>query len=467
MKALTPVLLLLAAMTLFSCEKFSDDENLGDAEANSTLVIRTRAAMAQVDEDAKVSYPVNVYVFNSSDACVAVETIASDADEMKLALPEGSYHVYAVAGADAENYELPTKDNATKESVIALKADRQHGDLMTADNAVTLAYGEENTLTLSLERKVMMLENVTINNVPGSVTAVSVTVAPLYENLLLNGTCSGNEGSYTLNLTREGETSTWKNDAGVYLLAAASTPATVKVTFSVNDKPTSYSYSCTEKLAANYKVNISGTYSSDGVEMKGQIIGETWEGTTNVVFDFDGSGSTETVKPGGDDDQGGEVSSDAPAVETIYNGSYVLRSEVQGDNTVVTLMTLKSINNLDFDSEDQTSIRDAVEKAIKEIVVGDVVGWRLPNEKDMAFIQEKEINGEYMSSVVDGIIRSNGGNNFLVGGNIYYFYETSGGLIAAIKAKEKEVGDGQWEKWGTIPYSTYLRAFKTMAFANK
>lgn len=391
MKALTPVLLLLAAMTLFSCEKFSDDENLGDAEANSTLVIRTRAAMAQVDEDAKVSYPVNVYVFNG-DACVAVETIASDADEMKLALPEGSYHVYAIAGADAENYELPTKDNATKESVIALKADRQHGDLMTADNAVTLAYGEENTLTLSLERKVMMLENVTINNVPGSVTAVSVTVSPLYENLLLDGTCSGNEGSYTLNLTREGETSTWKNDAGVYLLAAASTPATVKVTFSVNDKPTSYSYSCTEKLAANYKVNISGTYSSDGVEMKGQIIGETWEGTTNVVFDFDGSGSTEAVEPGGDEEPGGEVTGDAPVAGTIYKGCYVLRVE----GNVATLMTLKKIDYLSFDD---TSLETVISENIASLVEGlEVVGgWRLPNreEIDYVYTHKTEINDNF------------------------------------------------------------------------
>lgn len=385
-------MLLLAAMTLFSCEKFSDDENLGDAEANSTLVIRTRAAMAQVDEDAKVSYPVNVYVFNSSDACVAVETIASDADEMKLALPEGSYHVYAIAGADAENYELPTKDNATKVSVIALKADRQHGDLMTADNAVTLAYGEENTLTLSLERKVMMLENVTINNVPGSVTAVSVTVSPLYENLLLDGTCSGNEGSYTLNLTREGETSTWKNDAGVYLLAAASTPATVKVTFSVNDKPTSYSYSCTEKLAANYKVNISGTYSSDGVEMKGQIIGETWEGTTNVIFDFDGSGSTEGVEPGGDEEPGGEVTGDAPVAGTIYKGCYVLRVE----GNVATLMTLKKIDYLSFDD---TSLETVISENIASLVEGlEVVGgWRLPNreEIDYVYTHKTEINDNF------------------------------------------------------------------------
>lgn len=457
MKALTPVLLLLAAMTLFSCEKFSDDENLGDAEANSTLVIRTRAAMAQVDEDAKVSYPVNVYVFNSSDACVAVETIASDADEMKLALPEGSYNVYAIAGADAENYELPTKENATKESVIALKADHQHGDLMTADNAVTLAYGEENTLTLSLERKVMMLENVTIKNVPGSVTAVSVTVSPLYENLLLDGTCSGNEGSYTLNLTREGETGTWKNDAGVYLLAAASTPATVKVTFSVNDKPTSYSYSCTEKLAANYKVNISGTYSSDGVEMKGQIIGETWEGTTNVVFDFDGSGSTEAVEPGGDDEDG-NTNPNAPVVGQLYkNDCYVLKK----DGNVYTLMTVACVNGLDnFDSKDgdkgQAELKQRVEEALTDLAVDGISGWRLPTIEEVAYAKEVgyDIQAFFEENVSNGDYRMNMGG--------YLLYEKSDGKIYGYSMLGSST-----ETYPTPGGSSYvLRAFTTKTFTN-
>ena len=380
--------LLIVAMTFVSCEKFAEDEGFGGAEANSTLVIRTRAAMAQVDGEAKVSYPVNVYVFNGDDACVDVATITSDADELRIALPEGSYHVYAIAGADAETYELPTKENATKETAIVLKAGQEHGDLMAASNAVTLGYGEENTLTLSLERKVMMLENVTINNVPGSVTAVSVTLSPLYENLLLDGTCSGTGGSYTLNLTREGETGTWKNDAGVYMLAAAAA-ATVKVSFTANGKVQSYSYSCTENLEANYKVNISGTYTGDGVEMKGQIIGETWEGTKNVVFDFGKAGSEETV-PGGDDTQGGEVTGDAPMPGSTYMGCYVLRSEVEGNNTVVTLMTPKSISKLDFTEGDQESIKTAVENAIEEIAVDGVDGWRLPNESDLAFIKGKD-----------------------------------------------------------------------------
>lgn len=133
-------LLLVAVMTLFSCEKYSGDDDWESKEANSTLVVRTRAAMAVVDEEAKVSYPVNIYIFNGSGVCVGVETISSDADELKLSLPEGRYDVYAIAGAEADDYELPTKEDATEDAVIALKDGHAHGDLMTAGNSVSLAY---------------------------------------------------------------------------------------------------------------------------------------------------------------------------------------------------------------------------------------------------------------------------------------------------------------------------------------
>ena len=399
MKTFTRMLLLAAVMTLFSCEKFTSDEVIENAEANSTLVIRTRAAMSQVTEDAKVSYPVNVYIFNESDACVDVETIASEEDELQLSLPEGQYDVYAIGGADASAYELPTKESATKETVIRLKDGQAHGDLMAANNSVTLAYGEENTLMLSLQRKVMMLESVTINNVPGSVTAVSVSVSPLHENILLDGSYSGESVSHTVALTREGVGNTWKSSGSVYLLEAVSS-ATVKVSFTVGDKIKSYSYLCPEELKANYKINISGTYSGDGVELSGQIQGETWEGTTNVVFDFNEDGSSETTEPGEEDPNGG-VSSSAPEIGTVYEGCYVLKRDIQENETVVTLMSLKKLQNLEFTDDD---VETVLSENIKSLIEGVELEaeWRLPNKEEIDYIlaHKTDING-YFSNIID------------------------------------------------------------------
>lgn len=49
----------------------------------------------------------------------------------------------------------------------------------------------------------MLIENVSIKNVPSNVIAVNVTISPLYENLLLNGNYEGTDGSQTIDLIKE------------------------------------------------------------------------------------------------------------------------------------------------------------------------------------------------------------------------------------------------------------------------
>lgn len=438
-------LLLAAVMTLFSCEKYSEDDDWGSKEANSTLVVRTRAAMAVVDDEAKVSYPVNIYIFNGSGVCVGVETISSDADELKLSLPEGRYDVYAIAGAEADDYDLPTKEDATEEAVIALKDGHAHGDLMTAGNSVSLAYGEENTLTLSLERKVMMLETVTINNVPSNVTAVSVTVAPLYENIMLNGGYSGDNGEYTVSLAKGETGNTWKSEAGVYL-PEASAAATVKVSFTTDDKTISYSYTCPEELKANYKINISGTYSGDGVELNGSIIGETWAGTTNVTFEFSDNGSS-------DETPSNDV---GPEVGTMYEGCYVLRKELQDGNTVVTLMSVESKRSLDFEENDEQeqikSVMDAgIEELTQDLNVDGIYGWRLATLEDMEYIKS---HPDQMKEGFYAVTKK----NFLITNTTWYYYKKEGGNVGMFNSVDGVTDDlfssGQ----------CYLYAFTTLTF---
>lgn len=386
---LKTTLLLLFATSLFSCEKFNDEEAFEDKDANSTLVIRTRAAQAEGAEGtAEISYPVNIYVFDEADRCVDLVQLASGDDELSLKLPEGSYGVYALAGTDAEAYELPTKENATKDAVVALKDGHMHGDVMTAKNNVKMAYGEENTLTLSLERKVMMLESVIINNVPASVTAVTVSVSPLYENIKLDGTYDGDNGDYTANLTREGETNVWKSAGAVYLLEASGT-ATVKVSFTTGDNIHSYSYNCPKELKANYKVNINGTYSSDGVELSGSLTGVEWAGTTDVTFSFDESGESETVVPGGDDDPSGEdaVTGETIEVGGMYKGCYVLMKN--DEEKTVTLMSPKYKTSLNFNEGDQESLKTAVDAGIAELAVDGIDGWRLANMDEINDMKQR------------------------------------------------------------------------------
>lgn len=448
-KILSALLLLTAAMTIISCEKYSENDVEINQEANSRLTIRTRAAAnAEGTEEAKVSYPVNIYIFNSSNTCAAVTTIGTEESQMSVKLPEGNYTVYAIAGADAEKYELPTKENATKESIIKLKEGQTHGDLMTAHNTVNLIYGEDNTLTLSLSRKVMLLETVTISQVPSSVTAVAVTVSPLYDNLLLNGTCNGENGLQTVNLTKEGDTGTWKSNCNTYLLEASG-PATIKVALTTSSGTKSYSYSSTDELKANYKINISGTYTSDGISLSGTITGATWEGTKDIIFNFDENGSTteDTPETGGE-----ETNGNAPKAGTLYKGAYVLKSETSGNSTTVTLMSFKGKFGLEFDAGNIESVKTAINEGIAEIASSEIQGWRLPTKEELIYIKEN------ISSIREKFQALSVAKDNIITNEFFYYLKNDSEVSLYNPDTEKETGFASGK-------STHnLRAFASVTF---
>lgn len=379
------LLLFLTANSIVSCEKYQAEDDFSPVVSNSTLVVRAcmpKAADTESQENLKVSYPVKVYVFNKNDICINLSEISTADDELILKLAEGTYDVYAIAGANDESYELPTQENATKESIIKLRDGYDHCDLMSAYSNVVLVDGEENTLTLSLERKVMLLENVTMTNIPNDVTAVSVSISPLYETLLLDGTYSGENGTYTVNLSKEGDSNVWANNSGIYVLEAAN-KTTLKVSMTRNNEIKSYSYSCAEDLKANYKININGSYDSNGFNVSGTIKGVEWAGTINVDFTFK-------------DEQISGPTLLAPEVGTLYQDCFVMKSEKSGSKTIITLFTTAYKNRLEYIKGDQESMKEAVDAGIAELAVEGIEGWRLASVEEFRYIRDNAefINGK-------------------------------------------------------------------------
>ena len=453
------VMLLFAVITFASCEKFNEDEVVENKEANSTLIVRTRAAANDGTEsgtESIISYPINIYVFDESNECVAVSTLPSADDELSLKLPEGMYEVCAVAGASADSYELPTQETATKETVLTLKDGQKHGDLMTANNTVTLEYGGTNTLTLALERKVMLIESVTINNVPASVSNVSVGISPLKANLLLDGNYSGENGTSKIELTEDVDGSTWKNTEGVYLLEAVGRP-TVEVTFTINDEPVSYSYTCDRELKANHKVFITGTFTGDGIEMTGSISGVEWAEDEEIVFDFGGMESGET------DDNGDVETSDVPTVGTLYKGCYVLKSETNGGMTTLTLMYPENYSQVwGFDKDDQESIEAELTTVLAGLSVeGISTEWRLPTLEEIEILGKNynEINEKI--KVLNESLATNERIDLIQTSNNTYFFIDADSSIKTYNPVKNEpapsIGTG---------VSTLLRAFTTQTIAD-
>lgn len=264
------IIVALVMLALCGCKKNVPDEAEYNEKANALLQVQTRAG--ETGEDATVSYPVNVYVFQE-EQCKALQTISDTEQTLSISLEEGLYTVYAIGGASETDYVIPSKDNATPSSIIALQDGKTLTDLMAAMSTVTLVEGETNTLTLSMERKVMLLQSVVISNLPTYATAVSVSIAPLWQNLTIETEFTGTQGTARIALAKQDDGRTWKSTSEEYLFPPSTTTATISVSLTTAEGTKSYSYNSSGKLEAGYKINIEGTYiESVGVTLTGTIV---------------------------------------------------------------------------------------------------------------------------------------------------------------------------------------------------
>lgn len=373
-------------MLLTACENGLDDyeDNMSPEASqvtNSMLQVRTRGTSP--GEGTSIAYPVQVYVMQG-DMCKAMQTIGDEGQTLNIALVEGTYSVYAIAGASSSNYNLPTKDNATTTTALTLKEGGTLTDLMAAQATATLIDGGTNTVTLGLQRKTMLLQDVTIKKVPTAATAVSVTIAPLWQALTVGGGYATANTSTTIALTRQTDNRTWTLEGeAIHLLPPSSQPASVSVNITTGGATKTYTYSCSDQLEAGYKINIDGTYTEAvGVNLTGTITGATWLGERTISFEFDENGSNGVN--GNDPSEPNNSSSDIPAVGDTYQGCYVLAVNDADDYAEVTLLSPTELTGIDYTTDMQTHI----DAALATVTDGDISGWEVPTTAEAHLIYD-------------------------------------------------------------------------------
>ena len=412
MKHLSLIASALAVLGLTACEKGLEDETAVSPTGqvgNSVLQVRTRSGGS--GSEATVAYPVTVYVF-AGEECRAVQTIGDEGQTLNIALTEGTYSVYAVGGASAEDYVLPSADEATVTSAIALREGKAHGDLMAAMATATLTDGGTNTVTLGMARRTMLIQDVVLRKIPTAATAVSVTIAPLWQSLTVGGGFAVASSSHTIALTRQEDGRTWQNAANAYLLPPSSQPASVSVNITIDGATKTYTYSCSDQLEAGYRINIDGTYTEAvGVNLTGTITGSTWLGERTISFKFDENGSSAADDGNGGDNGNNDTPGNAegfPAVGSTYQGCYVLKSIVADDGQSAELTLLspnettigKAYNDVSFIGHPEV-LEALIDEKLAEADVDGISDWRLPtyNELNSIYASLDAINEAFESDI--------------------------------------------------------------------
>ena len=392
-------------MTLCSCRGDVMNDYEQEAGATSLLHVFTRSGDGPtVDEN--VPTPVSLYVFNASGRCVKV--LPDVTQNALVAVQGGTYGVYALAGADAAHYDLPSEDDASTTSVISLKAEETQGDLMASHESVTVADAAEKNLTLTLTRVVSGIKQITIKKVPAAVTAVSVSVDPLYQAFRLDGTYSGTGGSCSVALTEEADGTTWsysEESGSVFLMPSDGMP-TITVSFTSADGTTRYSYTAAKQLEANHKLTIDATYTEQAkLSVTGTITGSEWDDDTAITFEFDETnasgessggetgGETGGGETGGGETGGGETGSGGtsqsitlPEVGTIYRTCYVL---AHVDETHVLLLAPKSKAGVVVTGDANETIKAKMMEQLAEWNVDGISSWGLVNQENAKLICSK------------------------------------------------------------------------------
>lgn len=456
MKAkLAGILFLLALAGIFvSCSKIVADEDItggDDGSKNSTVSVKAVSRTTD-DGEATVSYPVHVYVFNSSDKCVGYSVISSADDLLTFSLSAGEYDVYAIGGANEDDYNLPSQATATKETAITLKDGKSHGDLMTAHYSLSLSQDEDNEIALALERKVLMLQNIVMASVPSSVEEVSVSLSSFHNGILLNGTHDDTATSVTVSLAKDDTSGEWKNASPVYILASYGAP-TITISMKKSDSTTltSYTYNFASSFDANHKYDIMGTYDGGKATVNGTIQGSTWGETKTMTFTYgEGSSNSETL------------TGDCPEAGTAYKGAYVLSVDKSSSPAVVTLMSFKECYSWSFTTGNTEEMTTEVDAKLQEIGSSEISGWRLPTEAEIKLASENAtaINTKFKSIVsADKSIST----DVFSSGSLYYYMFNDNGTTRLFNYNNGEINTFDNVTNGK---STILRAFATVEIAN-
>ena len=361
-------------LALAGCSKDIVDEQAQDMGDPCMLTIVTRGDAATDDEGAESVKTGRIYVFDQDNRCVSILSTDEDTQSAVTQLPAGSYSFYAVGGFDVERVSLPSQDAATPQSELQLLSGKVMDDLLLAHTEpMTLTAGDNRTLTIPLERQVQRIDQVTIHQVPATVTGVELIIEPLYQKVCLDGTLPTDTESATIELV-EGDNGTWQAEPLLYVLPSKGKPV-ITVRFLYDGGSKSYSYSASEPMEANHKVKIEGTYrgSGVGVQLTGVLQGMAWGEDRTITFDFD---ETNSGDPGNNEDP----NEDAPTVGSFYKDCYVV--SVSGKN--VTLVSPTEKKNI---IEGDESESEALNKLNAELsswpeVEGISGTWRIPTKEE-------------------------------------------------------------------------------------
>lgn len=437
----------LVFLSFSSCQQIALDN---EEDTTEEIVIpkgQSRLALNLTADanEATISWPVSIYVFNSDNTCADTKTLTASTTSTDFTLPAGTYSLYAVGGMSSDSYNLPTKENATSTTALSLQDGvNEHADIMMAQQSgITLTANTSSTQTLNFARKVAKITSVSITDVPEDVTEVTITLSPVFTSVKLDGTFTDTyASSWSYKLTKDNTTqTTWKANCNAYILPN-NEEMSIKYQFKTNTATREYTQT-TSQITANHKISIEANYKKEilTATMTCALNGAAWDNDVNITSVVDEVKMTkveDNSTPDDNTDSGTEPVADIDAVEgaavpevgenvnTPNTKVHVIKKQTYGNYTYVTLMYQSEETQISKSKlTEQDAIKTAVETRLTTLnkkKTYDVKKWRLPTLSEL----------KYIYTHYDELCTAIGNDYFIrkfSDSYIYYCTDTNGDII--------------------------------------
>ena len=364
------MLAVCSLMPFSSCEKISlEDEEIGSepSTGNALLTISTRG----VDDTEEAIKYGRIYIFNSAGTCVQMLSTTEDNNTATTRLDAGTYTLYAVGVEDLERFNLPTQTEATSTSIITLLSGKVMDDLLMKTVNVTLEDGETLNQPISLEHKVLSIDQVEIKDVPDDVTQVEVSVNSFYSSVRLDGTFPDTPTeSYTVTLTKQTDGTTWKATPQQLLFPTKGTP-TITVSVTSPRGVQGFSSTTSDALPVNHHFTLSATYkATQGTLLDMVLTASDWGENRTVSFDLD-----DDIK--------------IPVAQSYFKGYYVVST-----NATARTAVLLAKSSLAYTAPSSTTNAEAWQAATVAPMAalakptGVSTNWRLPTHDEIEVVSK-------------------------------------------------------------------------------
>lgn len=384
----------LTAVLCTSCFPAQEEDDIVSGES-STLKVTTRAATGEA-----VDTPISLYLYDTSGSLVASQTLSSTAESASLEIPAGTYHLTALAGASA--YIAPASYDDYTASLSMPAAGYAAEPFLMGGADLTLSGGNVQ-LNVVLSYQVAAV-NVTLQGVPQSVTAVSVSLSPQYAAIDMARAFTGSStATVPCTLSDTG----WTTET-FYVFPSADITPTFTFAFTTADGVQQYAYTAAQTFTSAVRYHLEGTYSGQETwQIAGNVTMGDWLRDETISFDL--GDNTPSAATSSSTDTPSATTTSLPAACSVWNG-HIVALVLNSTATSEDILLLSTTDASDVYAPKAVGHETDLATLTTAYQEGTLTDWRIPTAEEARLLRTAYAGSDNLLPL-NTLIENVNGNN--------------------------------------------------------